>query len=332
VQVHPGETATDIAGVLHDAGVIRSVAAFVATADRNPDSRLIQPGYYQLPREISARSALDRLLARSPAGMLVYKVSHQVTIPEGTITIDIYRQLAAFTHLPVADFQAAATDPIGLGLPAWWLRRDDGKPTLHPPSIEGFLYPDTYDIPPGATAKTILAMMVDRFLTVTGDLGFADQVQANLHITPYEALVAASIAQVEAVYPQDMAGVSRVLYNRAFGGHFPCACLGLDSEVNYWLRVSGQKAQPSGQLRDRQLHDSKDPYNTHDQPGLPVGPISNPGRDALQGAMNPPKTNAVYFLGIDTAGHVAFADSYPRFCRLVHQAATNGVSIGSCAP
>jgi UPF0755 protein len=127
-----------------------------------------------------------------------------------------------------------------------------------------------------------------------------------------------------------MAGVARVLYNRAYSGKFPCNCLGLDSEVNYWLRLSGKQAQASGSLTNSQIHDPNDPYNTHDKPGLPLGPISNPGRDALSGAMSPPTSSNLYFLTIDTQGHEAFATTYAAFCAQTRTAKANGVNISTC--
>jgi UPF0755 protein len=331
VQVISGDSATDIANKLYTAQVVRSAKAFVNAANANTKSRSIEAGFYRLHLKMKASLALDMLLARRADGTLVNKVSTRVTIPEGMITLDIYNALAKASHLPVADFVTAAKDPIGLGIPDWWFHRADGKATPKPPSLEGFLFPATYEFDPGATAKDMLEAMVKKFLNVTTEMGFVDTVQKDRGgITPYQALIAASIAQVEALVP-DMPGVVRVLYNRAYGGKFPCACLQLDSEVNYWLRISGQKPLASGQLRNSQLHDPKDPYNTHDKPGMPIGPISNPGKEALTAAMSPgPKNNNVYFLAIDKAGKAAFAATQAQFCQLVHQAIANGVSASPC--
>jgi len=153
-------------------------------------------------------------------------------------------------------------------------------------------------------------------------------VQSKLHISPFEALIAASIAQVEGAFPQDMAGISRVLYNRAYSGKFPCGCLQLDSTVNYWLRISGKSAKPSQDLLNSELHNPNDPYNTHDKPGLPIGPISSPGNDALTGAMNPPtdpqSRSYLFFLAIDKAGHCAFATTNDEFEKLKVTARKNG--------
>lgn len=328
VQVADGDSATDIANKLYTAQVVRSARAFIDAANANAKSRGIEVGFYRLHLHMKASLALDMLLARRTDGTLVNRVSTRVTIPEGMITLDVYAALSKASHIPVADFVAAAKDPIGLGIPDWWFHRGDGKPSLKPPSLEGFLFPATYDFDPGATAKDMLATMVKKFLDVTAGLGFVDAVQGKLGLSPYEALIAASIAQVEALVP-DMPGVVRVLYNRAYKT-FPCNCLGLDSEVNYWLRISGQKPQASGALRYSQLHDPKDPYNTHDQKGLPIGPISNPGKEALAAAMAPPTNNNVYFLAIDKAGHAAFAANHTQFCQLVNQAIANGVSASRC--
>jgi len=245
------------------------------------------------------------------------------------ISKDIYAKLAEVTKLPVGDFVNAAKDPIGLGIPDWWFKRQDGKPQLNPPSLEGFLYPATYEFEPGADAKTILGHMVEQFLAVTGEMKFVDTVQASFGISPYEGLIAASIAQKEAMFAADMPGVARVLYNRAYKD-YACNCLGLDSTVNYWLIISGQEAKESGDLTNSQLHDPKNPYNTYDKAGLPPGPISSPGKDALTGAMTAPASNNYYFLAIDTAGHTAFASTYHQFCQLTKEAKRNGVNIGIC--
>lgn len=106
-------------------------------------------------------------------------------------------------------------------------------------SIEGFLYPSTYEIPPKATAEQILSMMVDEFLRVTKGLDFVNRAKAERKISPYEALITASIAQAEAVDPKDFAKVSRVIYNRVYAGKIGCRCLGIDSGINYSFRLQG---------------------------------------------------------------------------------------------
>jgi UPF0755 protein len=319
IQVKEGDSATDIGRTLFAKGVVKSVKAFVNAARAEPRSANIQFGFYQMYVQMPAKQALAFLLDPDQ-----HRVVNKVTIPEGTITLDIFTKLAKASNLPVADFVKAAKDPVALGVPDFWFKRDDGKTAAK--SIEGFLFPDTYNFDPGISAQEMLHQMVLRFLDVATDLKFVDTVQSGLHITPHEALVAASIAQVEAVLPADFAKVTRVLYNRAYGT-FPCGCLGLDSEVNYWLRLQGKPAVPSEKLTDAQLHDPKDPYNTHNKPGMPYGAISNPGKEALQAAMSPVPGKWVYFLSIDKQGHMAFAVDEAGFEKARLQACANGIQI-----
>jgi UPF0755 protein len=326
IQILNGDSATDIANNLYNHQVVKSGKAFVDAANANSNAKGIEPGFYKLHQHMQAKLAVAALLARDTGGALINKISRKVTIREGEIALDIFKELSAATKIPVAQFTAAAKDPIGLGVPDWWFTRGDGK-AVDKTNIEGFLYPATYEFDPNADAKTILSAIVNNFNTEIGKLGFADHAQKGLNLSPYEVLVAASIAQVEAVRPADMAGVARVLYNRAYSGNFACSCLGLDSEVNYWLRISGKEAKDSGNLTQSQLHDPADPYNTHDKPGLPIGPISNPGADALTGAMTAPKSNNFYFLAINKQGDTAFASNSTQFEQLRLQACHNGINI-----
>ena len=327
VQVADGDQGSDIANKLVTADVVKSAKAFVAAFEANPNSKGIEVGFYKLRHQMKASKALDLMLARTADGGLANKAGSKVTITEGMISIQVFAALSKATNIPAADFANAAKDPGALGVADFWFTRGDGKPVTK--SIEGFLYPATYDFDPGANAITILKKIVGNFNTEMTKLDFVNQIQQTLHISPYEGLVAASIAQVEGAFPEDMPGIARVLYNRAYGT-FPCNCLGLDSTVNYWLRVTGKVALDSGHLSDTQLHDPKNPYNTYDTKGLPIGPISNPGADALKGAMTAPKSNNYYFLAIDKAGHTAFAATYADFCKKTKEAKNNGVSIGVC--
>jgi UPF0755 protein len=320
VEILADQTASDIAQTLYKADVVKSAKAFVNAAKGDARSKRIQPGFYEMRHKMRAVDALGLLL--DPAAKLVTKV----TLPEGLTYQDTFSRLSQATKIPVADFEAAAKDPAALGIPDFWFTRKDGHEVKK--SIEGFLYPATYEFNPGVDAETILKTIVAKFNEEMQTTGFIDAVQSKLHISPFEALIAASIAQVEGAFPQDMAGISRVLYNRAYSGKFPCGCLQLDSTVNYWLRISGKSAKPSQDLLNSELHNPNDPYNTHDKPGLPIGPISNPGNDALTGAMNPPTDlpakNYLFFLAIDKAGHTAFATTNDEFEKLKVTARKNG--------
>ncbi len=322
VQIAADDLGRDIGNKLYQANVVKSAKAFVNAFEANPAAKTIEVGYYKLHLHMKASMAVDYLLARNPDKTLKYRVYSGVTIAEGMIAQDVFAALSKATNIPVAEFQNAAKDPVALGVSPDWFVRQDNKPVQK--SIEGFLFPATYEFDPGVDATTALKKIVAKFNQEVTTLDFMNAVQ-KLNISPFEALIAASIAQVEGRFPDDMAGIARVLYNRAYSGKFPCSCLQLDSTVNYWFRVSGQTPKSSKDLTNADLHNPKDPYNTHDVAGLPIGPISNPGLDALKGAMNPPKTGYVYFVAVDKEGHTKFATTEQEHEANIAEAKKNGV-------
>ncbi|WP_432837087.1 endolytic transglycosylase MltG [Dactylosporangium sp. CA-092794] len=316
IEVISGQLAADIAATLQEKDVVKSAKAFVEAAKKDERSKKLQPGFYSLHKQMKASAALSLML--DPRSRLVNKV----TLAEGLTYQDTFKKLAEATKLPYDDFENAAKDPKALGVGDVWYARQDGK--QRSPGIEGFLFPATYDFPPNLDATGVLKIIVARFNEEIEKIGFIEAVQNNLHISPFEALVASSIAQVEGL-DKDQPGIVRVLYNRVYSGKFPCNCLQVDSTVNYYLRITGKGAKPSTELLQSELHNKNDPYNTHDVAGLPIGPISNPGSSALSAAMNPPKSDFYYFLAIDTAGNTAYAKTYAEFQKLWEQAQKNGV-------
>ncbi|MFV2100639.1 endolytic transglycosylase MltG [Micromonospora sp. LOL_024] len=317
VQIPQGAFLADMAVVLRDAGVIKSTKAFLEAAEDNSRSRNVQPGTYKLRKEMSGENALNAML--DPQSRIV----DGVTIPEGRTAKSIYELLSEHTDIPVKEFEAAAKDPETLGVPDWWFTRDDGKKVKK--SIEGFLYPDTYEIPPDATAEAILGQMVDHFLTVTGELEFADRVQEERGgISPYEALIVASLAQAEAGTKKDLGKVARVAYNRVYSQTFPCGCLEMDVTVNYYFEMTGQEGKTSGQMTESDLDNPKNPYNRKLRGMVPT-PINNPGREALEGAMDPPAGDWLFFVAIDKEGNSAFTKDYDQHLRNIQKAREAGV-------
>lgn len=228
VEIKPGQTATDIANLLHDADVVASPKAFVEAANANPLSINIQPGFYQLRLEMKAADAVAALLD------LDNRQVDRVTIPEGLSTFRTYDLLSEELGIPVEEFAAAGADPVARGVPEFWLARGDGSQAAT--SIEGFLFPSTYEFPPDPTAEQVLEAMVGQFLTVAEELDFVEIVETERNITPYEALIVASLAQAEAGVAADLGKVARVAYNRVYVNQMP---LQFDVTVNYWFELNG---------------------------------------------------------------------------------------------
>jgi len=317
IVIKDNDTISAMGDTLVDADVVKSTAAFVDAANANPQGKNIRPGTYNMRKQMSAKAAVTLLL--DPKS----RVTSGVTIPEGKTALQIYAILSKATNLPVKDFQAAAKDPAALGVPDFWFNRTDKqKKTI---SIEGFLFPDTYELPPKATASEILSLMVTHFLAVTEKIDFVDTVQKERKISPYEALTVASLAQAEAGNQADLGKIARVAYNRLYSGDFPCSCLQFDVGINYYYQLTGKPTKPSKDMTTAELTNPKNPYRTHGKPGLTPTPINNPGQAALEGAMKPPAGPWLYFVAIDKQGHSAFATTYAEHQRNQATARKNGV-------
>jgi len=314
VEVKENETLTDIANTLYRAGVVKSAKAFIEATEDEPRAANIQPGMYKLRLQMRAADALAMLLD------LKNRIVNGVTIKEGMMSFDIYTELSKHTGIKVEDFAAAAQDPIKLGVPEHWFTRDDGSKVT--PSIEGFLFPATYELSPNMTAEEILSQMVNKFLEVATELKFVERVRTERNIAPYDALIVASLAQAEAGKPEDFGKVARVAYNRLYKENME---LRFDVTINYYLRLKGGPGKTSDELTQADLNDASNPYNTHVRKGLPPTPIGNPGEAALQGAMDPPKGDWLYFVAIDKQGTTAFSVTYEEHKRNEQIACKNGV-------
>jgi UPF0755 protein len=224
----------------------------------------IQPGVYALREKMSGQAALDLML--DPASRRLSRI----TLPEGLTVARTLTRLAEATGIPEAEFQAAAADPVALGLPPY----ANGL-------LEGFLFPATYDVEPDDTPTDILRAMVARSVQVLDEL----QIPVESRLT---VVTKASLVQAEAGSIEDMGKVARVLDNRIADG----MALQLDTTVNYANNKGGitttaaDRANPS-------------PYNTYVHPGLPPGAISNPGEEALRAVLAPTPGEWRFFVVVD---------------------------------
>lgn len=273
IRVEDGDTLSDIARTLVDAGVVASIGPFVRAAEANADSVGIQPGVYGLRQEMSGQAALDLLL--DPAARQLSRV----TLPEGLTVQRTLARLAEATGRPEAEFQAAASDPVALGLPAY----ANGV-------LEGFLFPATYHVEPDDAPADILRAMVARSVEVLDELQIP--VEQRLAV-----VTKASLVQAEAGSIEDMGKVARVLENRLADG----MALQLDTTVNY----ANDKGGITTTAQDRA---NSSPYNTYAHPGLPPGAISNPGEEALRAVLAPTPGDWRFFVVVDPdTGETRFA-------------------------
>jgi UPF0755 protein len=312
VKVRTGQSVAEIANELQQAGVVKSAKAFVDAANADPHGKDIQPGTYQLRQKMRAKDALALILGNDS------KLSMKVTIREGLTAQATYQELSKVTKIPVDQFVEAAKDPVALGVPDFWFNRSDGKQVAK--SVEGFLFPDTYQFDPGVTAQQILQTMVGHFMKVAQDTKIVETAQSK-SISPFEALITGSLVQAETGVSADMPKVARVVYNRL--NHKPAAMpLEFDSATNYWRELHGQERKHN--LSTPELNDPNNPYRTYGVTGLPPGPIGNPGKEAMVAALNPTPGPWLYFVRIDKAGNSAFADNLPEHERNIATSQKNG--------
>lgn len=272
VKVPPGASGRSISRVLAEAGVVKTQVAFIKAFSANKQSASIQPGTYRMRKQMSAASAITLML--DPKSRLTISV----TIPEGARAKGIYAVLAKQLDLPEADFAKAATSG-SIGLPA----AAKGRP-------EGFLFPATYNFQPDTTATEALSDMVKRGRNAYAEL--------NIPASKLRAVVTtASIIQAEAGDQEYMGKVSRVLANR-LKKDYP---LQLDSTVSYAVQKFNITTTPADRA-------STSRFNTYRYAGLPIGPISNPGEDALEAALKPTPGKWFFFVTVNPdTGETKFA-------------------------
>ena len=168
-------------------------------------------------------------------------------------------------------------------------------------TLEGFLFPATYEFLPQTTssglARDQLAAFCDNWKQL--DLGYA----RSKHLTQYDVLIIASMVEKETLSPDERQLVAAVIYNRLHA-RMP---LGIDATLRYGLAIP-----PTESIRQSQLQ-SDSPYNTRKRPGLPPTPIANPGLASMQAAAHPAKVNYLYFVRKPDKKHHFFTASYKQF-------------------
>jgi uncharacterized YceG family protein len=169
------------------------------------------------------------------------------------------------------------------------------------PSLEGFLFPDTYQLRVPISIRTLVADQLNQFKRVFSRIGTG---YARRHgLTAYQIVIVASIVEKEAATARDRKLVASVIYNRLKAG-IP---LGMDSTTRYEFN---DYTKP---LTDSQLA-ARSPYNTRLNQGLPPTPIDSPGLSSLQAAAHPPATNYLYFVVKPCGnGAMVFSSSYNQF-------------------
>jgi peptidoglycan lytic transglycosylase G len=262
----------DIAHILDDAGVIRSPLGFALLTLARGDIRNLKAGEYQVPQGANTVAVLAML-----AGGQV--MQHSVVFREGQTVAELAGQLAA-------ESLAKRDDVLRLARDGLFLRTLD----ISAESLEGYLFPDTYQFVKGMTTEEILARMVARM---------RDRISAEIlaaararNMSVHQLLTLASIIEKEAVERTEMPLISAVFWNR-LRLEMP---LQADPTVQYAVGKERQRL-----TRDDLIVES--PFNTYRRVGLPPGPIASPSLAAIRAAANPAPVAYLYFVATDERHH-----------------------------
>jgi len=307
VMLRPGYSTRRIAAELKASGVIRRERAFVFWHYLH-HRRSLKAGEYLFEKPASARD-IHRRLARGE----VY--FHTVVVPEGYTMFDIARAIEGAGLGSAADFLKVAQSDTAL--------ISDLAPGAH--SLEGYLFPNTYEFTRMMTMQEMAAAMVKQFRQVAHQIGLTSGTATGPPISEgaessaiaevgrgsvdvQRMVTMASIVEKETAVAEERPLVASVYYNRLARN----IALDADPSIIYAELLAGTY---SGALHHDDMH-FKSPYNTYRYPGLPPGPIANPGKSALEAAMRPAQSDYYYFVA-DAAGHHRFAHSMEEHNRNV---------------
>ncbi|MFF5651667.1 endolytic transglycosylase MltG [Streptomyces collinus] len=299
VEIPEGALGYKIGQVLKSAGVVKSVDAFVAAQQSNPEGKSIQDGVYTLQKQMSAESAVELMLSPKSRDNLI--------IAEGKRNADVYRLIDKRLGVKGGTTAAVAEkDYKKLGLPAWALNHPDVKDPL-----EGFLYPSSYGVSKGQKPEAVLKQMVARAAATYKKAGVEKKAESLGLENPWQLITVASLVQAEGKTHDDFRKMAEVVYNRLKPTNTETnQLLQFDSSFNYL------KNESNIHISESEINSNKDPYNTYTNKGLPPGPIGNPGDVALQAALNPTKDGWIYFVATDGVSKTEFAKTHAQFLKL----------------
>ena len=265
IEIPAHESVLGIATRLADADVVHSRVAFLALTAGRGHIRHLKAGEYEIPRDANTIDIVDLLVSGRVR-------QHIVLHPEGATVAELARALESERLASANDVIRAASD-----------ERVRRALDISGPSLEGYLFPDTYQFVRGLSAEEMLGRMVQRLRSKLSPEVIARARARGLDV--HQLLTLASIIEREAVDPEEQRLISAVFWNR----------LRLDMPLQADPTVQYAVAKERRALTRADLA-SDDPYNTYVHKGLPPGPIASPGEGAIAAALDPAPVKYLYFV------------------------------------
>jgi UPF0755 protein len=277
VTIPSGASLGVVADSLEAHHLVESRAWFVTLARLRRVDRSLQAGTYEVP----AGSNAWRVLSILESGRTV---TVRFTAPEGLTIVELALLAEEELHIPADSVAAAASDPA--------VRQEAGAIG---PTVEGFLLPETYQLPLEVSGRALVRMMVEEFKRKWDPAW--DQRLDSLGWTRHQALTLASIVEGEARHDDERPVIAGVYANRLKLG-IP---LQADPTVQYAIQLRTGQRKPRLYFRD---YETNSPYNTYLHPGLPPGPVNSPGLASIRAALYPDKVPWLYFVAGPDGYHV----------------------------
>ena len=276
VEIAPGTGAPEIAELLTSRGVLAHRWPFLARYWIGHTRQRLKAGEYLFDRPLRPLEVYRKLIVGD-----VYL--YAVMIPEGSDRFDIARILAERMAIDPADF----------------LRRTEQTSRIHDldpeaPTLEGYLFPDTYRFPRRVTPDAVISTMISRFRHVLQTRLREEKIASSVNL--HSVVTLASLVEKETPDPAERPVVAGV-FTRRLEKNMLLQC---DPTVIYAARLAGR---PTGAIRGSDLKFDS-PFNTYLHGGLPPGPIANPGESALRAAFHPANGDTFYFVSNNHGGHV----------------------------
>ena len=305
VEIKSGMSFPTIARTLADKHVIDKPTWFRLYAMWRGVESDVKSGNYVFRDDMTPEQVLDELLAG------VKDVTVDVAIPEGLNMLEVFAQIDKAGVAKADELERLARDPAFLE-----------KHGLSGDSVEGYLFPATYNFRVPEKPQVVLERMINEHRKVWSEVSQQHarslrKLEDRLKWSDRDVVTLASIVQKEAGVKDDERRIAQVFVNRMTSDDFkPHHRLQTDPTIRYGCEVPLVKSaacklwKVTDRLHDDQLKDADNPYNTYTHEGLPPGPISNPGRDAMAAAADPDGSDYYYFVVKPGSKSSAFARTY----------------------
>lgn len=271
-EVKKGQTLREVVTSLYKAGMIRDKTVFLILGRLTGLDRKVRAGYYTFWGNMTPLQILEAI----KKGKII---EYEITIVPGDSLFEISEKLSALGIIGKDEFERLARDKNILQ-----------RLNIDAPSIEGYLFPDTYRFPKGVSAVEVIQIMVEHMRDKFNEDMLARAYEIGM--SENEVLTLASIIEKEAIVDDERPIISAVYHNR-LKKNMP---LQADPTAIYGIKGSGEPITKRDLLR-------KTPYNTYVIKGLPPGPIASPGLKSIMAALYPKNVPYLYFVSNNDGTH-----------------------------